>query len=159
MKKQQIIFIFIILSSLGCKMSVEKEILQQLKRDDFSKRKEHTLLMNEITNFEWEKMYIFSNWTSADSIKTAINLEYNGEGVPDSYSRIIFVNGNKIIYQEDFKSLDYNNSTISFQTLDNSTFYTGRHYLTPSSAKFNIIKTKTEGGCSDCYFYSLIILK
>lgn len=142
MRHKYTIFAFIIFCLFGCKLSIEKKILKQLERIDFSKRNDHTLLMREITDFEWDKMYLFSNWTSADSIETTIDLEYHREDVPDSYSRMIFVNRNRIVYEEDFKSLDYNNSAISFQTSDNSTFYTGRNYLTQAMQNLISLKLK-----------------
>jgi hypothetical protein len=106
--------------------------------------------LKEVTKFPWDKVYIFTDWTASDSISKTIGIVYQGSDVPDDNSRILFIQNQDVVHEEDFKSLDYRHSTIEFTKLRNGIFFT------PSNATFLVKMGKNENTCETCYVYTLI---
>lgn len=159
MKEKLIICIVYIFFFCGCRGHVENDVIRKIENGCKGKVGSGCVIdLKKITAFDWEKMYLFPAWTSTDSIEKVIGIPYDKRDVEDSHSRILFVHRDKVIYEEDFVSLDYNNSTIAFQK-KKSLFYTGKNYISSSDAVFNVVRTKIENSCRNCYFYSLQPLK
>jgi hypothetical protein len=103
---------------VSCENTVEKRIVDRLQRqcgNDTSLKCSWS--MKDATNFDWDKLYVIPDWTTSDSIARAIRLRYNGGDVPDDITRIIFISDGKVVHQEDIKSLDYERSTIDFNSI------------------------------------------
>jgi hypothetical protein len=139
----------------GCNSSVVNGLINEAdKTCKTDARPGCVISLKTATKFKWERMYLFGAWTISDSITRVIGFKYNGDDVPDDNTRMLFFDSNKVVYEEDFESLDYYDSAISFRT-DTDIFYMGRHYLTPLTAVFKVAKDKTEHSCKECFFYSL----
>ena len=111
--------------------------------------------IQKVTNFKWDTMYLFNDWTFSDSISKAIGFSYDGSDVPDDYSRILFICNKKVVYEEDFIASDYNKSTINFYSVMDSLSKVKISYITSSKAIFNVRAGKYENSCKDCFVYSL----
>lgn len=117
------------------------------------------IALKAVTPFEWDKLYFFGAWTTPDSIAEIIGFAYEGDAVPDDYRRILFVQGTKVVYQEDFMPLNYYSSTIDFPEMSDSLAQVKTPFLTPDNALFIVDKEKVEDACKECFFYSLSIKK
>lgn len=116
------------------------------------------MALKDATPFSWDKLYFFSAWTPSEAIAQAIGLEYHGEAVPDDYRRMLFIQGSKVVHEEDFKPFDYNDSTIDFSEMIDSLSHAKTPFVTPATALFRADKGKIAQSCKDCFFYSLSIL-
>lgn len=143
----------------GCKGEVESNLIGKINQECENQTKSKCrVALKEATPFSWDKLYFFSSWTTPEAIAEAIGLEYHGEYVPDDYRRMLFIRGGKVVHEEDFKSLDYNNSTIDFPEMIDSLSQAKTPFFTPATALFIADKGKIEHSCKDCFFYSLSIL-
>src|ERR1700761_6716328 len=88
-----------------------------------------TLNLKDITDFSWTKMYVFPGWTTSDTISRITGVKYAKSDVPDDYRRMIFFNGDKEVYEEDFIPFDYYHSTINFSGFESYPFCTPEHSL------------------------------
>jgi hypothetical protein len=144
----------------GCKNSVKDSLVSKINQDCGSQTKPTcTVVLKDVTQFKWDKLYFFGSWTTSDSIKKVIRVNYEGDDVQDDYRRMLFTYNNKVVYEEDFKSFDYSNSTISFPEIIDSILHAKPPYLTPSDAIFTAEKGKTKGSCKECFDYSLSVKK
>ena len=139
----------------GCKDSFKDNLITRIV-STCGNRPDCTIDIRAITKFKWDRMYIFQDWTTSDSIAKAIGHRYDRDDVPDDYSRILFTDGLKVVYEEDIKSLPYYASTIEFRDLTDSTGKSFMCTFTPLNAIFFAQKEKIKGGCDNCYLYSLI---
>ena len=115
--------------------------------------------MKDVTKFKWDKMYLFGSWTISDSILHVIGFKYEDGDVPDDNRRMLFVLDGKVVYEEDFKSLDYYTSTLNFPEVDDSLRKSPKPYFTPEDAIFVVEKHSDAPGCKDCFAYSLAPIK
>ena len=142
----------------GCSNELKDEIINNVDRKCAGQADSNCIVdISKITKFQWDKMFVFPGWTTSDSISRIIGLVYAGNDVQDDHSRLVFTNKNKIVHEEDFVSLDYKNSTISFQGLGDSVARKQLYHLTPSSAIFTVEIGKTKGSCTSCFIYSLML--
>jgi len=147
-------FLLVTLLFTGCKNSLKEDIINNI--DDNCKANSGCIVrIKDVTKFNWNKLFVFGAWTSSDSIKSKINLPYSGEDVPDDYVRLIFIDNNKICYEEDILQLDNFNSTLIFPGLIDSLNKARVNYFSPLSAIFNVKKGKNDSGCQKCYYYGL----
>ena len=161
MKSKNIIYRILVIAVLsGCKNSMEDSLINKVTQEcSRQTRSACTIALKDVTKFKWDKMYIFPDWTTSESIAKTVGFNYGGNDVQDDYSRMLFTYGNKVIYEEDFKSLDYNKSTINFPEVSDSLNDTKSHYFTPSDAIFTEEKDKTKNGCEECFDYSFMSVK
>ena len=144
----------------GCKSSVTDSLISKINQDCGNQTKSTcTVVLKDVTKFKWDKLYFFGSWTTSDSIKKVIRVNYDGEDVQDDYRRMLFTYNNKVVYEEDFKSFDYSNSTVNFPDIIDSLLHAKPPYFTPSDAIFTAEKGKTKGSCDKCFEYSLMPIK
>ncbi|WP_162996707.1 hypothetical protein [Mucilaginibacter kameinonensis] len=140
----------------GCKSSITDRLISKINRDCGSRTEPMcTIVLKDATGFKWDKLYLFGAWTISDSIKNKIRVNYDGEDVQDDYRRLLFTYNDKVVYEEDFKSFDYGNSTIGISVDIDSLLQAKVPYFTPSNAIFTVDKGKIEGSCDKCFEYSL----
>ena len=143
----------------GCKKSVKEGLISKINQDCSQPKSGCTVVLKDVTQFKWNKLYFFGSWTTSDSIKSIIGFDYNTDDVADDYTRMLFINNDKVVFEEDFKSFEYGNSTISFPEIADSLLHSKPPYLTPSNAVFIAEKGKTKGSCKECFGYSLSLKK
>jgi hypothetical protein len=143
----------------GCKGEVEGNLIREITQKCANQpRSRCKVALKDAAPFSWDKLYLFGSWTTSEAIAEAIGLEYQGTAVPDDYRRMLFIQGGKVVHEEDFESLDYYNSTIYFPELIDSLSQARTPFLTPATALFIADKGKIEQSCEDCFFYSLSVL-
>jgi len=95
---RQIIFYLTIVLIYGCQNSIQKKIVNKINQQ--CKTADNCVIrMSEVTDFEWEKMYIFNENSSLEEINKALGFNY--KYFKDVARRIIFTKSNKVVYQED----------------------------------------------------------
>ena len=141
---------FLILCVLSaCKGSLKEDLISKINKECGSHANSNCIInLKDVTEFKWDKMYLFPNWTTNDSIAKVIGFKYNGDDVQDQYNRMLFTLGKKVVYEEDYESLDSYNSSISFDQASDS-------FLPVGKSIFRIKADRVEGSCKDCFFYSL----
>lgn len=147
-----VVLLLVIISS--CTNNVTDDLIK--KTEQKCADNEHSpciITLNEVTEFQWDKLYLFPSWTNSDTISNRIGFEYTRDDVPDDYTRMLFTKQKQVVYEEDFKSLDYYNSAIEFQTEFDSLSPEKLHFLTPAKAIFTVEKTRDQQSCKGCYIY------
>lgn len=97
------------------------------------------LPLKEVTDFKWDKVYVFPVGASLEEINRVLGFHY--KQWEDIGEKIIFVSSKQVVYYEDyFPYPEMKNGTIRFE-LSNSS-YIGNY----NNAAFSIEKQKTEGG-------------
>jgi hypothetical protein len=159
MAKNVLRILLLLVSTAGCKGEVESNLIRNIKQqcENQPKARCHVALQ-EATPFGWDKLYFFGAWTTPAAIADATGLAYQGEGVPDDYRRMLFIQGGKVVHEEDYKPFDYHTSTIDFPDLIDSLSQAKSPFLTPATALFVAEKGKIEQSCTSCFFYSLSVL-
>jgi hypothetical protein len=95
--------------------------------------------LKEVTDFKWEKVYVFPIGASLEEINQRLGFHY--EQWKDVGERIIFVFNNRVVHHEDyFPYPEMKNGTTRFD-LTNSP-YVGQY----NDAVFSIEKKETDGG-------------
>ena len=154
MHKPLISILLLVAALAGCNGRVEDRLLRQIEETCSKSTKPGCLVkLKEITPFQWEKLYFFISWTTADSIRKAVGFNYQGDDVADDYTRMVFTRGNAVVHEEDFQSYDFHRSTISFSVQAKPLFFT------PDNALFWVEKGKIQYACAQCYSYSLSVNK
>lgn len=139
----------------GCRQNVKNDLITKVDRQCGDKPKGSCIVnLKDVTDFKWDRMYIFPNWTSSDTISKITGLNYTGNDVEDQYYRMLFVSRNAVVHEEDNKDLDYYNSSIEFLGTDTTDLNGNGYSLTYSQAVFTVIKGKIEGACPKCFLYS-----
>jgi len=100
-----------------------------------------TINMQEVTDFKWDKLYLFKEGASLEDVNKALGFAY--PYFEDIASRIIFVSDNKIVYHEDeFPNPEAKPTAgIIFRYNDNAII----HSCNFSNAIFNVKKTVVKG--------------
>jgi len=96
MKYQLLVFVLIIITSVGCKSSLEKRIANRADKCENCK-----IRLVDFTNFQWDKMYVFNYSVSPDEVDNALGLEYSNDDYEEFTRPWIFVKNNKVVYAED----------------------------------------------------------
>jgi len=147
MQQYKILICLIMLMVLsGCKENIEKKIGS--KGRDCKNNKNCEIVIMQLTNFKWEKMFFFDSSANLEVINKALGLDYSD--YYKGYTRtIIFLNGNKIVHYE-------NNRADAESVIDGQVIFDYPDSLksqvyTPKNAKFRIT-SKTFG---DKAYYQL----
>jgi len=154
MKNKIILYLGITLVCYGCKTSVKDEMITDINLK-YSNNRTSLISLKEITKFKWDKMYFFPDWTTTETITNTIGFNYTGTDVQDDYSRMLFVYGKKVVYEEDFQSFTFNNISIDFKGVSDSLSKAKPYYLTSIKATFSIKANRGLGSCKDCIVYTL----
>jgi hypothetical protein len=124
--------ILIIIAFTACHSNLKNNIIDKIHQECGNQAKPNCKIsLTEVTKFNWNKMYIFGDWTTSDTIAKVIGFKYAGDDVPDQYWRMLFTDGTKVVYEEDNESLDYYNSSIEFQGAADSLYKGKLYYLVP----------------------------
>lgn len=148
----------LMLALAGCNHRIKKRLIQEI--DKVCERPTNlgcTIMLKKVAPFQWDKLYFFGSWTTRESIEDMIGLKYTGEDVEDDCTRMLFVQGNTIVHEEDFYAFDYQSSTVSFPEIVDSLQESKEHFLTPDNAVFSAEKSK--GDCAGCFSYGLSLKK
>lgn len=143
----------------GCQGKVERSLISKINQACGSQTgTKCRIVLKEATPFAWDRLYFFSAWTTSDAIAEAIGLDYHGQDVQDDYRRMLFIQGGQVVHEEDYKSFDYNSSTLDFAEIIDSLSHAKSPFFTPATAVFLAEKGKVEHSCNNCFFYSLSIV-
>jgi hypothetical protein len=150
MLKRVLILLLLAVEFSGCQRSVTKDTIAKIKQQ-CGNDTNCILVLNDVTKFKWDKVYFFPNWTTPDSITAAIKIRYEDD-VPDQFTRMLFTYRGKVVHEEDYPELDYNNSMIDFgQGLN----IIGSWGIDQDKAIFKVSKSKLDNSCSSCFSYYL----
>lgn len=123
-----------------------------------------TVNLNELTEFDWDKVYIFDDWSTPEKISKTIGIEYKKNNhFPDGYHKMIFVKASEIVYEEEFGGNTDDMSSINIGYPIDTTSYSERNgsytntnsYITKNQAIFFVRKAKIKGRCNSCFKYEL----
>ncbi|MCD6178659.1 MAG: hypothetical protein J7K39_02030 [Bacteroidales bacterium] len=148
-----VIFIFLAVVSLlflnSCTNSFDERIAKQVetKCSDFSTPESCIIGLNEITEFDWNNVYVFASMTMPDEISNIIGFDCDCSHVKDNYTRIVFTKDNMIVFQDQYYGLS---SLVQFRSVNKADKYL--HY-SKTEAKFYAIKRNNT--LSNGYFYDL----
>jgi hypothetical protein len=123
----------------GCKNSFQHKLAERIKQKCGTQPKAGCAInLKDVTTFKWDRMYLFGSWTTSDSIASKIGFKYDSDDTYDDTQRILFTDGNKVVFEED---IDYLNGDkeILFDTTDD-TLFQSKSYYTSSEAIFDAIK-------------------
>lgn len=139
----------------GCKGDGDKTLIKELEQSS-NKRAgvKCCIAIESLTKFKWDKVYVFPDWSISDTISKAIGFHYSGSDVQDDYSRILFTYNKEVVYEEDFKSLNYGNSSIDFSDMTDNVSKSKYINFTPTTAVFSIQILKPND-CQGCLIYKL----
>jgi len=120
--KKSIKFLLIILIFTSCSNS-DGALLKGIKRKvieqaDIAQKngKEYSLFkMSSVTDFKWEKFYVFDEFLSDKNISDIIGIEWNGRTVPSGNKRLLFINKGEVIRYVD---LEMDSFPITFNTCE-----------------------------------------
>lgn len=145
------VFLFLIIILFGCQSNIQRKIINFIeKRCD--NQDSCQITMKDITNFRWEKMYVFEPSVRLDQINKVLGFKY--EYFEDIARRIIFTVGDKVVYHEDDCPFSEEKSykKIFFSFYNDSVHY---EIFTLESAVFRV-KKKFE---KNSIYYELIQVK
>lgn len=152
---QRTIFIglIIIIFFSSCKKSISRLIIKECS----SQTSKSEFVLGKITDFPWDKLYIFGQFTTSGEISKALNFQYSGTIVSEHEKRMVFTFQNKVSYEENFSFKNECKSQIFFVPLLTDT---AKDYISykKSNAIF-FVKKEKQDCCKDCFYYSLIPLK
>lgn len=146
-------------SLLGCRNNVTHELIEGISAECPRKSNKCVVSLKTAVHFEWDRLYFFNSWTTADSVRNTIKFDYHGSDVKDDYKRMVFVQNNKVVYEEDYKFFDYNSSTVDFPDLPDSLLQTTKPYLTPNKSTFTVKSYKKDPVCKECFDYRLFLIR
>lgn len=109
-------------------------------------KKSHSeLRLSEITDFEWDKFYIFEEYLSDKNISDITGIKWEGADVPDGHRRMLFIYKNKIVQYVDFK-------VWKFYVFFYSCGGTEQVVFTKKDDLFAVFKRCDKNGC----FYAMV---
>ena len=82
----------------GCNISLQKEIIFHIEKT-CNENEPCIVRIQEITDFEWDNMYVFKVGVSLETINHVIGFEY--PYFTDVAYRVIFTKSNAVVYHED----------------------------------------------------------
>ena len=82
----------------SCQRTITDRIVASLK--DNAQPDTCIISMKDFTSFDWDKMYVFCNYTGVDEVKRILKTNYSFDDW-DEIEPIIFTKSHKIVYYED----------------------------------------------------------
>lgn len=141
----------------GCKRNLQQKIINHYNH--YAKNGICTVSINDLTAFEWDKMYVFGSYANDEIISSTVKFFYTGKPITSGFRRILFTWGRKKIHEEDYQPWSYRNSVIDFKNIDDSVLNIRAYSFTQGDAFFMIAKEKIPGSCSNCFLYLLVHLE
>lgn len=146
--------VVIVTLTTGCRKNLRQRIIDRYEK--FNQAGACTISINDLTSFEWDKMYVFGSSANNEFIGCTIGFEYHGNKIRDGFRRIIFSWGAREIYEEDYKPRSYLSSVFDFSIINDSILNIMSYSFSPEDAFFEIIKEKIKGSCNNCFLYLLV---
>ena len=137
----------------GCKQNLKQKIINYYNH--YSNANACTVSINDLTTFEWDKMYVFGSSSNNETISSTVNFIYTGKPINTGFRRIFFSWGKREMYEEDYRPRSYQNSVIDFKNIDDSILNIRAYSYTQEDALFMIEKEKIPGSCKNCFLYLL----
>ncbi|MBS1527139.1 MAG: hypothetical protein JST19_15915 [Bacteroidetes bacterium] len=129
--------IFVITILPACKRSLQNKLSEAIENNcGKNPRKDCRIILANVTDFKWDRVYLFGSWTTPDAISSKLGTGYDDDGTYDDTQRLIFTRGSRIIYEEDINYLN-GDKKIMFNIPDDSIFQRKRYY-TSEQAVFNV---------------------
>ena len=147
-------FFLVTISVISCKNNIQQKIINHYNH--YSNAGTCTVLINDLTVFEWDKMYVFGSSATEDFISGTINFPYIGKPILNGFRRILFTWGKTKMYDEDYRPYSYQNSAIDFENIQDSILHIRAYSFSQNDAFFEIAKEKIRGSCKQCFLYILI---
>tara|TARA_Y100001935_G_C17269936_1_gene491351 strand:+ start:856 stop:1392 length:537 start_codon:yes stop_codon:yes gene_type:complete len=109
--------------------------------------------LSVVTDFEWDKVYIFREYFTEEDISKTIGINWTGSEVGNNNQRFVFIKDNKVVYVEDFDTF---NTNVQFRRMN---WVEGTPASEPikysrKEAVFIVVK-KTSKGRKSGYFFDL----
>ena len=150
--KTLISYLIFVILIWGCNSPVKDRIIDYIEQNckNFDKVDDCIFSLEDVTGFEWDKVYVFRGPYYQEDISKIIGFECNCGMVSDDYRRLLFIKDKKIVHIDDFYY--FSDKEIQFRELDweNEQFPN----YTPSTAKFYVLKRYKDSDKQD-YFYDL----
>jgi hypothetical protein len=154
---KSIVLLLAILITWGCKRNLQQKIFDHYNH--YGKTGICTVSINDLTTFEWDKMYVFGSSANNEIISGTVNFAYRGNPIYAGFRRILFTWGRTKMYEEDYQPRSYRNSVIDFKIIDDSILNVRAYSFTQEEAFFMISREKIPGSCNNCFLYLLIRLE
>jgi hypothetical protein len=144
-----ILISFLLLFLFGCRKNIENQI--GIKGRDCPTNSNCVITISQLTDFSWDKMYVFEPTESFQTINKIIDIDYS-KFYKDFTRPIIFTKGKKIVHYENNRSdpEDVIDGQVIFDYPDSLKYMV----YTPSNARFNL-KAKSSG---DKIYYILTLI-
>ena len=141
---------------------IETKVIKSLERN--CRGDTCTVNLNELTEFDWDKVYIFDDWSTPEKISKTIGIEYKKNNhFPDGYHKMIFVKASEIVHEEEFGgnsdqtssiNILYPIDTVSYSQ-EKKSYTNVNSYVPKNQAIFFVRKVKIKGSCNSCFMYEL----
>lgn len=119
---------------LGCSKSFDRKIADYIDESCKATEQESCVVdLNQITDFEWDRMFVFGGVTISEEISEAIGFDCACDAVQDNYMRIVFLKDRKIVMESEYYGLD---GKVQFRQSKEG----GDFLLYQSTSKFHAVK-------------------
>lgn len=110
-------FLIIVIPLLlcSCTKSFDKKLAEHIesKCQFFDVTYSCLIDLQDVTDFNWDSMYVFAGLTTCEDIYDAVGFTFKCKHVPDNYIRILFIKGTQVVYQSQYYAL---NGKVQFQS-------------------------------------------
>ena len=131
---KSIFLLYIVTALYGCSKSFDQKIAEHIDARCNSFEDQSCIVdLTQITDFEWDSMYVFGGLTVREEIGEALGFDCQCSAVQDNYMRIVFVKDSKIVKESDYHGLD---GDVQFRKSKNG----GKWLSYSSSSKFYVLK-------------------
>ncbi len=141
--------VLILIYNTGCSKNVKNNIIQAI---DQSSCANCTISLADVTDFDWDELFVFPNFTDPEEISIKTGTRYTGSTVPDNYKKMVFLYKKKVVHDEIFQSLDYDGDNIVFSVKNDSSSF----ILIKKQKSHFMIKPKQVKSCKDCRYFELV---
>lgn len=111
---QKVILTFLLFIPMFCNQPVTDKMIVSLE-ESCSYGSFCSFNLTSVTDFKWDKVFIFDEYYTDDEISKTIGIEWNGAEVWSNYRRLLFIQGEKVVHVEDFYT---RNKGIQFRRLN-----------------------------------------
>lgn len=149
MNKYRFVFFLAFYSLItSCSRHYDEIIVDHIEAscDNFDDQDYCIISLCEVTDFEWEEVYIFDdNWDS-DEISKLLGFSCDCSGVDEGNSWILFINNNEIVRVDDYSRF----SRVQFRKIKDLADKPKNYSM--DNARFYVLKEQLS---SKWYFYDL----
>ncbi|HRK55096.1 MAG TPA: hypothetical protein PK185_14350 [Cyclobacteriaceae bacterium] len=93
---------------ISCTKSFDEKIADKIEEQCFDKSLSERceIALGEITEFEWDTLYVFNGLMTVDEINQALGFDCRCDHISDNYQRLMFVRNNQVVYHSEYYSVD-----------------------------------------------------